>query len=922
MFSAQSAGTKQDRRLGFFRPRLETLEDRELLATLLVINTNDSGVGSLRQAILDSNASVGVIDTINFAIAGMGIPSIALTSALPTVTDPVIIDGTTEPAGGLIELNGAGAGVNANGLDVQAGNTTIKGLVINRFAGHGIVLETKDSDIVQHCFVGTNSSGSAASANGLNGVFINGTSSNTIGGTAAGAGNVISGNGTNGVLVQVPQGGGSGAASNNVIQGNRIGVNVAGSAAIANMGDGVQISAGVGNVVGDGLGDLTVAARNIISGNGGDGVHIKNASATNNVITGNYIGVNAAGTGALGNHGAGVEIEGAMATFLGFKVVNVIGGNAIGVLLDNGAQDNAVVNNFIGLGADGITPVGNIGQGVAMKSSGTVGEIPVQENSIGGKAPGTGNIIAFNGQAGVAVFGMPLAGNGQANTGNQVLGNSIFGNSTASPATAVGIDLVATTTFPTDDGPTPNSLGGPHTGPNDLQNTPIISGAAVNRNNAGTVVAGSLNSTPNTTFRIEIFDNTTASATGFGEGKTFLTFVNVTTDGNGNASFSANLTPTVPVGHFLTATATDPNGNTSEFSKAVQVGSAGADIVGRANEAGQWWVAQSTGSSFANRLWATWNPNVTWDDVVTGDFNGDGLTDIAGRVDESGQWWVALSNGSSFTTSLWTTWNPLVSWTDVVVGDFNGDGKSDIAGRVDETGQWWVALSNGSTGFTNQLWTTWNPNVTWSDVSVGRFEAGTKDDIVGRADEIGQWWLAHSTGSSFTNSLWATWSPAVTWVDVQVADFNHDGLTDITGRVDETGQWWTGLSNGSSRFNTSLWTTWSTAVSWVDVHVGDFNGDGNMDIVGRADEIGQWWVGISNGSKFNNQLLTTWSTAVGWDDVQVGDFNNDGKSDIAGRVSGGGQWWVAVSNGTQFTNQLWTTWSTAVTWADVNTGKF
>ncbi len=103
MFSAQSAGTKQDRRLGFFRPRLETLEDRELLATLLVINTNDSGVGSLRQAILDSNASVGVIDTINFAIAGMGIPSIALTSALPTVTDPVIIDGTTEPAGGLIE---------------------------------------------------------------------------------------------------------------------------------------------------------------------------------------------------------------------------------------------------------------------------------------------------------------------------------------------------------------------------------------------------------------------------------------------------------------------------------------------------------------------------------------------------------------------------------------------------------------------------------------------------------------------------------------------------------------------------------------------------------------------------------------------------------------------------------------------------
>ncbi|HEV2946620.1 MAG TPA: FG-GAP-like repeat-containing protein [Gemmataceae bacterium] len=979
MFSARSAGTKQDRSRGFFRPRLEALEERELLATLLVINTNDSGVGSLRQAILDSNASVGVTDTINFAIAGMVVPSIALTSALPTITDPVVIDGTSEPTVGLVELNGTGAGANANGLDVQAGSTALKGLVINRFGGHGIVLETKGSDIVQGCFVGTNTSGTAASANGLNGVWINGTSGNIIGGTTAGAGNVISGNGGDGVLVQggaatgnVIQGnrigvnvagtaaianmgdggvvitagfantvggttagagniisgnGGNGVlvkgggASVNVIQGNRIGVNAAGTAAIANMGDGVQISAGLGNVVGDDRGDLTLAARNIISGNGGDGVHIKNASATDNVVTGNFIGVNAAGTAAIGNHGAGVELEGVVATFLGFKVVNVIGGNAIGVLLDNGAQGNAVVNNFIGVGADGVTPVGNLGQGVALKSSGTVSEIPVQENSIGGLAPGTGNIIAFNGQAGVAIFGMPLAGNGQANTGNRILGNSIFGNSTASPTTDVGIDLVATTTFPTDDGPTPNSPGGPHTGPNDLQNTPIISGAAVNRNNAGTIVAGSLNSTPNTTFRIEIFDNPTASPTGFGEGKTFLTFLNVTTDGNGNASLSANLTPTVPVGHFLTATATDPNGNTSEFSKAVQVGTAGADIVGRANEAGQWWVAQSTGSSFANRLWATWNPAVTWVDVVTGDFNGDGLTDIAGRVGENGQWWVALSTGSGFTTSLWTTWNPLVSWTDVVVGDFNGDGKSDIAGRDASTGNWWVALSNGSTGFTNQFWTTWNPNVTWADVSVGRFEGGTKDDIVGRASEVGQWWMASSTGSSFTNSLWATWSTAVTWVDVQVGDFNHDGMTDITGRANEIGQWWTGISNGS-KFNTSLWATWSTAVTWVDVHVGDFNGDGNMDIVGRADEIGQWWAGISNGSKFTNQLWATWSTAVGWSDVQVGDFNNDGKSDIAGRVSGGGQWWVAVSNGTQFTNQLWTTWSTAVTWVDVNTGKF
>lgn len=926
MFSAGRSVTEGRRRMarkqtkrerGFFHPCLETLEDRHLLSTLLVTNTNDSGLRSFRQAILDSNASVGVTDTIDFAIPGTGVLSIALTSAIPTITDPVIIDGTSEAGGGSIELNGASAGANVNGLDVQAGNSTIKGLAINRFGGYGIVLETKGSDIVQDCFLGTNFGGTTASANGLSGIWVNGTSSNTIGGTTAGAGNVISGNGNDGILIQAVPGS---IPNGNVIQGNHIGTNAAGTAAIANVGDGVLISGGVNNIVGDSLADTTPAARNIISGNAKDGVHIQNASATNNQVTGNYIGVNAAGTGALGNQGAGVELDGAVGTFLGFKVANVIGGNAIGIVLDNGAQDNAVVNNFVGVGADGVTPVGNLGQGVALHSSGTAGELPVQENSIGSTAPGSGNTIAFNGKAGVAVFGKPLAGNGTPNTGNQIVGNSIFGNGTTSLTTEVGIDLVATTTFPTDDGPTPNTPGGPHTGPNDLQNFPVTSGAAVNRNNAGTVVTGSLNSTPNTTFRIELFDNTTASQTGFGEGKTFLTFLSVTTDGSGNATFSTLLTPTVPVGHFLTATATDPNGNTSEFSKAVQVGAAGADIVGRVNETGQWWVAQSTGSSFANRLWTTWNPNVTWDDVVTGDFNGDGVTDIAGRLDENGQWWVAQSNGSGFTNSLWTTWSPVVFWTNVVVGDFLGNGKSDIAGMDPATGNWWVAVSNGS-GFTNQLWGNWNPKVTWADVSVGRFTTSGKDDIVGRYDEGGQWWVALSTGSGFTNHLWANWSTAVTWVDVQVADFNHDGLSDITGRVEEDGSWWTGLSDGS-KFNTSFWGAWSNGVTWVDVHVGDFNGDGRMDIVGRADEIGQWFAGISTGSSFTNQFLTSWSTAVGWEDVQIGDFNNDGKSEIAGRVSGYGQWWVAASNGSQFTNQLWTTWSPAVTWVDVNVGKF
>jgi hypothetical protein len=898
----------------FFRPRLEALEDRCLLSAFLVTNIGDSGIGSLRQAIMNSNGTPGS-NMINFAIAGTGVQSIEPTTPLPAITVPVVIDGTTE-MGASIELNGTNAGSSADGLDIQAGTSTIKGLAINHFGGHGIKLEIKGGDIVQQCFIGTNFGGTSTAGNKLDGILISNTTSNTIGGTTSGAGNVISGNTGDGVNIQ------GGGATSNVIQGNFIGTNASGTSALANGGDGILINAGLGNTVGDGLADTTSAARNIISGNTGDGIHIQNSSATNNVVTGNYIGVNAAGTGVLGNQQAGVELDGTVGTFLGFKVINVIGGNAIGVVLNNGAQDNAVVNNFIGIGADGVTAVGNVGQGIALHSSGTTGEMPVQGNSIGGTSPGSGNTIAFNGKAGVAIFGLPLAGDGQQNIGNRILGNSIFSNGASSPTTEVGIDLVATTTFPTDDGPTLNTPGGPHVGPNNLQNFPVLTGAAVNRNNAGTAVSGTLNSTPNTQFRIELFDNTVASQTGYGEGKTFLTFLNVTTDANGNTTFSAILTPTVPAGHFITATATDSSANTSEFSKAIQVVNAGTDILGRVNESGQWWVAQSTGSSFANRLWGSWSPNVTWVDVVTGDFNGDGVTDFAGRLDENGQWWVALSTGSSFTTSLWTTWNPNVFWTNVVVGNFLGNGRSDIAGWDPDTGNWWVAVSNGSNGFTNQLWGAWSPNLTWDNVSVGRFTNSGKDDLVGRADESGQWWVGLSTGSGFTNHLWATWSTALTWVDVQVADFNHDGLSDITARADENGQWWTGLSNGSA-FTTSLWTTWTTGLTWVDVQVGDFNGDGMMDIVGRGLENGQWWVGKSNGTSFTNQLWTTWSTAVGWEDVIVGDFNNDGSSDIAGRISGIGSWWVAVSNGTNaFTNQPWTIWSPAITWVDVNAGKF
>jgi hypothetical protein len=402
---------------------------------------------------------------------------------------------------------------------------------------------------------------------------------------------------------------------------------------------------------------------------------------------------------------------------------------------------------------------------------------------------------------------------------------------------------------------------------------------------------------------------------------------------NGDTATSLTTAPTLstavtalsPPGTFpITASgAADPNYVITYVPGTLTVTPAPRSIVGRVGATGQWYAGVSNGSNaFTNSLWTTWNPAVTWGDVLTGDFTGDGRTDIVGRDLQTGFWWVGVNNGvNGFTNSLWGAWNPGVTWVDVRVGDFNHDGKADIIGRVLETGQWWVALSNGS-GFTNSLWATWSPAVTWVNVQVGDFNGDGSAGIAGRVLQTGQWWVSLSGGATAsTTSLWTTWSTAVTWVDVQVGDFNGDGSEDIAGRVLQSGQWWVAISNGSNAFHNGLWGAWNPGVTWVDVRVGDFNHDGKADIIGRVLQTGQWWVAISNGSTtFQNNLWATWNPNVQWVDVQVGDFNGDGRDDITGRVSATGQWWTALSLGTTSTTSLWTTWNSAVNWNDVHSG--
>ena len=173
--------------------------------TFTVTNTADSGPGSLRQAIIDSNARSSR-DTIAFNIPGAGPHSIVLQTPLPIINNSVIIDGTTEPdyvvGAPVIELDGS-ALADAIGLHITASNSTVRGLVINGFGapagstnGVGIQLENSTGHLIEGNFIGTDVTGMLARPNRLNGILMSNADVSTVGGTTPASRNIISGNGS------------------------------------------------------------------------------------------------------------------------------------------------------------------------------------------------------------------------------------------------------------------------------------------------------------------------------------------------------------------------------------------------------------------------------------------------------------------------------------------------------------------------------------------------------------------------------------------------------------------------------------------------------------------------------------------------------------------------------------------------------
>jgi len=656
------------------KPMTEALEARTLYSVFSVTSNADDGPGSLRQAIIASNTAGGS-NTITFNLCA-GQTTIIVASALPAVTTPTFINGTSEPgyAGTpLIMISGSAllGDVPNNGLTISASNSTVSGLSITSFFDGAAVEMTGNNDVVDTDFLGVDTTGGTpstfpistgfadanllgVSADGTNGIVRNsllsnnftsgvkvtgngtqvyndkigtdvtgavalgnlgdgvlvvgaanvniGVSPNNCGYGGCGYGgcgpspvvthNIISNNSGDGVRLVNP-------GANDNIAGNYVGTDVTGIFAMANFGNGIDVSntSVLGANDGVTIGGFTVSSRNVIGTNFGDGIELHDVSGTS--IMSNYIGTDMTGKAALPNGGDGVHVVGeSSSTSVGgwCNTGNVISGNfgdGVEFDTDSTTTGNTISGNFIGTDISGRFAVPNFGDGVSASNNIQIGTCfggnLISGNLFNGiELTGNSNTVAYNrigmmfsgttvglgnGLSGVLVDGAHNVvgttsaaniigfnvGNGvtiglsQSDTAaidDSVRGNSIFDDG------GLGIDLG-------DDGENANTPG-VHVGPDMDLNHPMLTSAI--RSNGKVTIQGTYNGAVLSAYSIDLYANQVADASGYGEGQYYLGTIKITTDANGNASFNVTVND-VPAGwSYVTATATNAAGDTSEFS--------------------------------------------------------------------------------------------------------------------------------------------------------------------------------------------------------------------------------------------------------------------------------------------------------------------------------------------------------------------
>lgn len=516
------------RRARIGRPDPEALEGRVLMALVAVVTSNaDAGPGTLREAIERVNADP---DTSEPDRIGFNLPpaargtfpgyyhpidfefGISLRSPLPAIERPAIIDGYTQPGA---RPNTMAVGSDAV-LKIRVSNDfsldKVTGLEI---AGRGVVVRGLTLNRLITLFRGGGDS--AFEGNSLDGnLVLRGTSGVTIGGTTPAARNTMAGGED---MIRIEEG----SSSNRVI-GNYIGIDASGTRGTSG---GVRVVGSSGNAIGGpepGAGNVFAGSDSSIS-----------LDASGNTIQGNTFGLDAAGTTVLR--------RAALAIFGSFDSgENLIGGREPGagnvfagghdpiLLLGDG---NRIEGNAIGTDRTGTLDYGS-GVGVFLYGSG---------NTVGGREPGAGNLIAFNSK------GVVISYSGK---GNAILSNSIYSN-------GIGIDHLR-------EGNTYNRSNPSRFGPNRFQPFPIVASADVT-DGAG-LFRVRLKAAPNTAYAIQVFANPAADPGGFGQGQTFIGTIDATSDAGGVLDATATFAVPDSAGRVFTATATDPEGNTSEFSPA------------------------------------------------------------------------------------------------------------------------------------------------------------------------------------------------------------------------------------------------------------------------------------------------------------------------------------------------------------------
>lgn len=681
---------------GFFLLTCLLMSSSAVAAVFVVDTTADSGAGSLRQAIIDSNTTPGP-NFINFNIPGPGPHRIQPLTDLPAITNQVYINGYSQPGSIpnfatvgtnailMIEINGSnytvGDGTSTGfGLILAAGSdgSTIKGIAFNEWIFAGILISESDGNFIVGNFIGTNAGGTVQSANkngilvflsdnniigtpfptdkniiagsfsdflggagiaisggsgnlvqnnligtdrsglkalgnSVNGVFIlpstlvDGTvvpsESNQIGGLEPGEGNIISGQTIYGIILN--------SAVGTLIEGNLIGTDVTGTAALGNKNAGVALVAQFGPTI------LNRITENVISGNGQGivlGSLFFNSGTTLNFIEDNLIGTDITGTQSLGNDQNGVWVLD-NENFIGFLGHNVISANGEnGILISSSATGNFVLGNLIGTDISGVVALGNGQNGIQLGLAG--GKNSANANIIGSHLlPTQGNVISGNFQNGIriqsfsskniiqanligvglgGIIPVPNIGDGiqiDSSFSNLVGGNSITaGNVIAYNRTGVMVgssakdkesinnailtnSIFANLTLGIDihKNNAPDKLESHFNGPNHFQSSPKIFSAFLE--DAVTLeVLGSLHSGAFTSYEIQFFGNETGRN---GEGAIFLGSTIVTTNGKGKADFSATVVP-ILTARYVSATATrlDTDGtplDTSEFSRSQRI---------------------------------------------------------------------------------------------------------------------------------------------------------------------------------------------------------------------------------------------------------------------------------------------------------------------------------------------------------------